>query len=441
MEIAASSWVRLRRHRTQDAPPAKPRAPRGPRTLEHNILITATLCLLAGGLVMVYSASSPSLLRSGGSGTSGLIRFAVFSAVGLLTMRFLARRGLEVVRRYTGTLLGVAFVLLLAVRVPGLGHAANGSARWIGAGPFQFEPSELMKLALVLYGAHVLSSGRPSALRMRVTVRRLMIVGSCACMLVFTTRDLGTSLVMAFTVLAMLWSAGVPVRTLAMIAVAAVVVVGVYASVEPYAAARLSSFLDPWHYASQAGFQAVHGQIAIGSGGLFGRGPGAGVAKDGYLPEASTDFILAVIGEEFGAVGIVALLALYALIAFAGVRVSYQAKARYPALIAIGITSLILIQASLNVFAVLGLAPITGVPLPFISYGASNLLVLLAGVGLLLNVASGGTGHLSAVRSTRAAKPRRSAGGERRDRDRDGWDGGARRAGARRRGGVGAARR
>jgi cell division protein FtsW len=177
----------------------------------------------------------------------------------------------------------------------------------------------------------------------------------------------------------------------------------------------LTSFIDPWSHAAGSGFQAVQGQIALGSGGLFGVGPGQSVQKIFYLPAAQTDFILAVIGEEFGAVGVCGLLGLYGLIAYAGLRAAKAAKSLYAALIAVGMTSLILSQALLNVFAVLGLAPLTGVPLPFISYGSSSLLVMLVAMGLLLNVASGASVHLRVLATPggrSAAASRRSAGGE-----------------------------
>jgi cell division protein FtsW len=197
----------------------------------------------------------------------------------------------------------------------------------------------------------------------------------------------------------------------------------------PYRRSRLTSFLNPWDHASGAGFQAVQGQIAIGSGGLFGRGLGQSVQKIYYLPEGHTDFILAIIGEELGVAGIFGLLALYGLVAWAGLRIAQQAKGVYPALVAAGITSLVLSQAALNLFVVLGIAPLTGVPLPFISYGSTNLVVLLAGVGLVLNVARGGSVHLRAVSGGRDTARSRPDGG-RDDRDRGRGNGGARGAGA-----------
>ena len=205
--------------------------------------------------------------------------------------------------------------------------------------------------------------------------------------------------------------------------------------------ARLTSFLDPWAHASTSGYQAAQSQVAIGSGGLFGRGPGQSLQKDYYLPEAPTDFILAVVGEELGFVGIAVLLSLYGLVAYAGLRAARAAKGGYAMLLAAGVTSLIVVQAMLNVFAVLGIAPVTGVPLPFVSYGASNLLVMLVAMGLLLNVAGGGAAHLQAVRSTGARKPPRSGHARTaEDRDRSRRDRRARGAGAgrrRRAGGAG----
>jgi cell division protein FtsW len=407
-------------------------------TLEHRILLTATMCLLAFGAVMVYSASSAtSLLQGSGNGSGYLIRYLVYGALGLVAMRFLSRNGVARVASITPPLLFVSFVLVLAVHVPHVGVSVNGAKRWIGTGPLQFQPSELLKLALVLYAATLIAR-RPARVHdMRELARPLLYVVGGACLLVVTQPDLGTAMVIAFTTAAMLVAAGIPMRKLGMIAACVLGLVLLYALVRPYARARLTAFLNPWAHASSSGFQAVQGQIAIGSGGMFGVGPGQSVQKIFYLPEAPTDFILAVIAEELGVVGVTALLFLYGMIAYAGLRAAKAARSFYSALIAVGVTSLIVSQALLNVFAVLGLAPLTGVPLPFVSYGASSLVVMLAGMGLLLDVASGATGHVRSVRSPSRGsgdgRPRDTArfGGERspeKDRDRRRRDGRSRRA-------------
>ncbi|HEY1774671.1 MAG TPA: putative peptidoglycan glycosyltransferase FtsW [Solirubrobacteraceae bacterium] len=416
--------------RVERTPESTVRTPRR-LPIEYSALLTATLCLLAGGAVMVYSASAPAALNGGSAGgASSLIRFVVYGAVGLVLLRVAARADLESIRRLTGSLLGVAFVLLIAVRIPGLGHGTLGAQRWVGAGPAQFEPSELMKLALVLYAAHVLTHGRPGGRARRTALKRLGIVGTAALLLVGSQPDIGTAAVIAFALFAILLAGGVSARVLTIGAIVAIGAVILFAIAVPYAGARLTSFIDPQAHATTTGYQESQSQIAIGSGGFFGRGPGAGLQKDYYLPEAQTDFILAVIGEELGFVGIAVLLALYGLIAYAGLRAAHRAKGSYAMLVAVGVTSLVVLQAMLNVFAVLGIAPVTGVPLPFVSYGASNLLVMLTSMGLLLNVAGGGAAHLRSVRGTTRRKAKRSED-ERsaEDRDRSRRDRWARRSG------------
>jgi cell division protein FtsW len=391
----------------------------GGQSLEHRILLTATMCLLAFGAVMVYSASSATtLLQGGGYGGSYLIKLIVYGAIGLILMRVLARDGVAKVHSITAPLLIASFVLVLAVHIPHVGVSVNGARRWIGPGSFQFEPSELMKLALVLYVATLLAKRPQQVHDLRALARPLLLVVGAACLLVFSEPDLGTAMVIAFTVGAMLVAAGIPPRKLGLIAGIVLGLVLVYAIARPYARARLTSFIDPWAHASSSGFQAVQGQIAIGSGGLFGVGPGQSVQKIFYLPEAPTDFILAVIAEELGVVGVFALLFLYGLIAYAGLRAAKAARSLYSALIAVGVTTLIVSQAVLNAFAVLGLAPLTGVPLPFVSYGSSSLIVMLAAMGLLLNVASGATGHVRAVSPARGKK--RSADARSREQARRG---------------------
>ena len=251
-------------------------------------------------------------------------------------------------------------------------------------------------------------------------------VAGAAVMLIALQPDLGTDLVICATVGAMVVAAGLPMRQLGLAFGVGATLVMLFAILEPYRRARLTSFLDPWDHAAGAGFQAVQGQIAIGSGGLFGHGLGASIQKIFYVPEAHTDFILAVIGEELGLAGILALLCLYGIIGYAGLRTARNAKGVYAKLVAAGLTSLILCQATLNVYAVLGLAPLTGVPLPFISSGSTSLIVLLGAMGLLLNVAGGGSAHLRAVPKRRPKDERERAAA---DRDRGRRDGGPRRPG------------
>jgi cell division protein FtsW len=390
---------------------------RHPHSIEHSILITATLCLLAAGAVMVFSASSARSLLSGqGDGTSFMVKYVMYGAVGFVLMQVLARRGLDLVVKLTGPLLAASFVALVLVKLPGLGVEVNGARRWLGAGPLVFQPSEVMKLALVLYAAKLLAE-RPAVLRRPKNLAPLGLVVGSAVLLIASQPDLGTALVISFTMAAMLVAAGMPIRWLLAASGAGSVLVLLYAMSASYRRDRLMTFLDPWAHAGNEGFQSVQGQIAIGSGGLFGRGLGQSQQKNLFLPEAHTDFILAIVGEELGVVGICGILFLYGLVAYAGLRVAKNARGTYAKLLAAGVTSLFLSQAMLNVFTVLGLAPLTGVPLPFISYGSTNLVVLLLGMGVLLNVAGGGNVKLRVVPDVSGSRRHGSNDRDRRRRD------------------------
>jgi cell division protein FtsW len=276
-----------------------------------------------------------------------------------------------------------------------------------------------MKLALVLYVARYLAD-HPKRMRgFRQAMAPIAVIVGPACLLIVVEPDLGTALVIAFAVATLLVAAGLPGRYLALLGAICVGVVIILALAQPYERVRLETFLHPWAEATKAGpgYQAVQGQIALGSGGLVGVGLGRSVQKIFYLPEAQTDFILAVIGEELGVLGILGVVFLYGMIAYAGLRTARRAAGRYAKLLATGLTSLILCQGLLNIFVVLGLAPLTGVPLPFISYAPTNLCVMLAAVGLLLNIAQPGARRLRAVgdsphdrdRRRRDSRPRRSS--------------------------------
>jgi cell division protein FtsW len=403
---------------------------------EYNMLLTATLCLLALGAVMVFSASSTTkVLSDGGFSESAfyLKRTLMFGAVGLIVMHLVARRGLGVVRNLTPAILGVAFFLLCAVLVAGT--TVNGASRWLGSGFLQVQPSEIAKVALILYGADLLAR-KPKRARSIEGFMPFLLVVAAAAGLIMLEPDMGTTMVLTFAVGATLIAAGARPRDLALIAAGIAFLALLMAVIEPYRMARLTAFLNPGADAGGAGFQAAQAKIALGSGGLFGEGIGNGVQKAFYLPEAHTDMISAVIGEELGLVGIVGVVGLFAMFGYAGFKVAQNARDVYGKLLVTGLTSLILVQATINLFAVTGLAPLTGVPLPFVSYGNSSLLTSLFAVGLILNVARGGTAKAArSATGSRAGKLRVVDGGRTPTRARSKAKGASRKAQGRGRGG------
>ncbi|HEX2234413.1 MAG TPA: putative lipid II flippase FtsW [Thermoleophilaceae bacterium] len=407
---------------------ARSRRARAKRPVEYSILYTATLCLLAAGAVMVYSASSAeSLFQGSGDPSYYLKRYLLFGLLGLAVLHAVSRHGLAAVRGLTPLLLVGGFFLTVMAMLPGVGVTVNGATRWLAAGPVQFQPSELLKLALVLYAAQLLAARPRATQTLGGLTKPLLLVVGAACLLLLKQPDMGTAMVICFAIGALLLVAGTPIRLLGGIGAGLAGMALLMALVEPYRRERLTSFLDPFSDAGDSGFQAVQALTAIGSGGFFGVGLGESVQKIFYLPEAHTDMILAIIGEEVGLFGLLAVIALYGMIAYAGLRAAKLARDLYSKLLAAGLTALIMCQATINFFAVLGMAPLTGVPLPFISYGNSNLIVMLAGMGLLLNVAATG-----GRRSKRTAPRLRAieGGGDAQGRDRRRRHGGARRAGA-----------
>jgi cell division protein FtsW len=264
----------------------------------------------------------------------------------------------------------------------------------------QFQPSELLKVSLILYGAQLLSSRPKAILTLGGLCKPFLLVVGAACALLLKQPDMGTALVICFATFCLLVASGARMRHIGIIVGVLVALVTILAIIEPYRRARLMSFVDPWADAGGDGFQSVQAMIAMGSGGFFGRGLGESVQKIFYLPEAHTDMILAVVGEELGVIGVSMLAALYGMIGYAGFRAAKLARDRYSTLLAAGLTSLILAQAVLNFFAVMGLAPLTGVPLPFVSYGNSNMIVLLGAMGLLLGVAAKGQAAQAAGRDS-----------------------------------------
>lgn len=357
---------------------------------EYERLLGVVLILVVLGAIWVYSASSSEqIIQGGGSGTNFLIRYVGFAAVGFGVLALMSRIGVAVIHKFTLPLLILAIVLSLSVVLPGIGKEVNGATRWIGAGAIIFQPAELAKTALVAFLALRLAMRRRPIRRLPDIGPELGAMAILIAIIGGIQSDLGTAVVIAGSGICVLVVGGMPRRFFLPLGAAAAGGLLLMVAAAPYRMARLTNFLSPWADASGTGYQITQGQLAIGSGGFTGNGLGSSIQKADWLPEAHTDFILAVVGEELGAVGIIMLLVLYGMIAFTGLRIADKAPGQYQKLLATGITAVIICQAMLNVWVVLGIFPLTGVPLPFISYGSTNLIVLLAAVGVLLNIARG----------------------------------------------------
>lgn len=339
------------------------------------------------GLVMVLSASSVVSLQQTGSSWTYFNKQAEWMALGTILAAALCYLDLSKMRRFSLVALGLCALGLLAVHIPGLGVTSNGATRWIGLGPIQIQPSEVTKLGVLLFVADWLASHQKRLRVARVSVNPVMLVLGFIGLLIMAQPNLGTTIIVALIVFSVLYSAGVPRRSLAVWGVLGVAATVALAMGSAYRRARVLSFLHPWADPEHNGYQLIQSRVGLASGGVFGVGLGSSRAKWGFLPFAHTDFIFSIIGEELGLVGAVVVILLFVALGALGIKVAMNADRPFHRYLATGITAWLVFQAFVNIGAVIGILPITGVPLPFISYGGTSLLVTLAGAGVLLNVA------------------------------------------------------
>ena len=379
----SETTARTESEQEQPAPPGRLALLLNHPLSTYYLLLGATLLLLVLGLIMVLSASSIESFRVFGSAYTLVQRQALFAVLGVVAMVFASRTSVQFWRGFAWVLFAIAFGLLVAVLF--IGVEVAGQRNWIEIiGPFRLQPSEFAKLALVVWGASLLSQRNRQLDTWKGLLLPLLPVAVVMMVLVLLEGDFGNTLMLAAITMGMLFAAGAPMRLFAILAGAGLLGVALLTLAAPYRMQRFTSWLDPEADRLGFGWQVTQGQYALGTGGFWGVGLGASREKWGSLPEAHTDFIFPVIGEELGLVGTVTVLALFGLLAFAIFRLSRNTQDPFVRLAAAGVGSWIVIQAVINIGGVLGLLPITGVPLPLVSYGGSSLVPTLVALGMLM---------------------------------------------------------
>lgn len=351
------------------------------------LIFISIIILLAVGIVMIYSASSIRSLLEHQDSFFYLRKQTSWAIVGMGLLLLTLRINYRYYRYWSKPIMLVALILLILVLFPGIGVMRGGSRRWLGMGDFLFQPSELAKISLVIYLALYLSEKKDRIFQLKGIIPPLLI-SSAVAGLILLEPDLGTALTIMGTCLVILFAAGVPLIYLLGLGFMGLPLLSYFILAEEYRRRRLFAFLNPWVDPLDTGFQIIQSLFALGSGGLFGLGLGMSRQKFFYLPEPGTDFIFAVLGEELGFLGTSLIVLLFFFFAWRGLRVAIGAPDLFGSLLALGITTMIVLQALINIGVVTGSMPVTGITLPFISYGGSSLVITLCGVGILLNIST-----------------------------------------------------
>jgi len=358
-----------------------------PRRLTPDMwLFGAAVVLLSAGVVMVYSASAIVAADRFHDPYFFLKRQLFWAVLGAGALWVALRVDYRLLEKAVLPLLIVAGVLLVLVLVPPFGQAINGTRRWIRFGVVSFQPAELAKVALVLYLAAFLAKRRGDLAEFRTGALPALAVAGLLAGLVLVQPDLGNCMTLIVVTFGLLYLAGSPARHLAWVAAPALPLVALAIWMAPYRLRRITAFMDPWSDPRGSGFQIIQSWLALGNGGLVGQGIGGSRQKLFYLPESHTDFIFAIVGEELGFVGALAMVALFAVVIWRGLRIGLRAADPFGSYLALGITVLIATQTLVNLGVVTGLLPTKGLPLPFISFGGSALLMTMVATGVLLNI-------------------------------------------------------
>ena len=377
------------RHATARVPPdgRGPRPPMGRRTGLFLVLFLSVISLVLLGLVMALSATAAPSLSGTNSAWSLFKSQAMWLGVGVVALLVLLRIDYHHWKRLAPMGLGVSLVLLALTAVPSVGLSANGARRWLGVGSVVFQPSELAKIALVVSVADLLSRPDRHMEDSRSTLQPVLVVTAVMAGLLMLQPHLGATLLVTGVALTMLYFAGARFSHLIAVTTVGAAMTALLIAYSPWRRARMLGFLDPWADPFGNGYQTLKSLHAMASGGFDGVGLGAGRAKWGFLPYAHTDFIFAVIGEELGMIGSLFVVILFVAIAAAGLGVALRAPDRFGMLLAVGVTAWIVLQAALNMGAVLAIFPVVGITLPLLSFGGTSLVATLAAMGVLLNVA------------------------------------------------------
>jgi len=351
-------------------------------------LLGGVLLLLGIGIIMVYSASSAIAVKRFGNGVYFLNRQIVHALAAILVLICCRYIPYTFYRRVAYPLLCLAFLVLAALYIPGVGHTVGGSTRWLRAFGVSFQPSELARLALIVYLAYSLSSKQDRIKEFSIGFVPHVIVFACFTLLILLQPDFGMVAMIACIGWIMLFIGGVRLSYL-LGSTLAILPVAYYVLIQAgYRLKRLASFLDPWRYQSDAGYQVVHSLMAFGSGGVLGAGVGNGYQKLFYLPEPHTDFIISVVGEELGLVGVCFVLGLYLVILWRGVMIALRTQEPFGSFLAAGVTAALGLQVAINAGVALGLVPTKGLTLPFLSYGGTSMMINAVAMGILMNISA-----------------------------------------------------
>ena len=352
------------------------------------LLLCAVLGLVTIGLVMVYSASAVLAQDKQGDSLYFLKRQLTAAGMGLVAMAVAMKVGWRKLARWAYPLLLIAIVLLVAVLIPGIGSTAGGARRWIRLPGFSLQPAEVAKFAWVVYLSYSLAKKREKVASFSVGFLPHLALCGILVMLCMLQPDFGSSVLLVFMLFVLLFAAGAKLSYLVGMILMALPLGYVAIASSPYRMKRILAFLDPWAHRHDVGYQVAESLMSIGSGGVSGLGLGDGRQKLFFLPEAHTDFIFSILGEETGLVGVGLLVVLYAVVLWRGVRASLSAGETFGTYLGLGITSIIAFQATVNMCVAMGLLPTKGLTLPFVSYGGSSLVVLMGSAGVLLSLSA-----------------------------------------------------
>ena len=352
----------------------------------NKILLISVIILSLFGLIMIYSSSNIWSNYKFNDPYKYLKSQALFLFLGYIIMFIFSKMNYELYKKYSNHILIGCLILLILVLIPGVGSIRNGSRSWFGIGSFGIQPSEATKLGLIIFTAKYLSKNKIKSIKS--SILPILLIVMIIFGLIMLQPDFGTGVIIVMSIIVLLFIAGVNINFFIKIGFLGLIGIIILVIIAPYRMARITSFLNPWSDPLGSGFQIIQSLYAIGPGGLLGMGLGNSIQKHFYLPEPQTDFIFSIISEELGILGIIIVATLFITIIYQGFRISINTIDKFPKYLAFGITFSIAFQTILNLMVVVGLIPVTGVTLPFLSYGGSSLLISMSEIGILLNISS-----------------------------------------------------